>query len=372
MLRQLNLLPGLFNAVKDGQEATTTATRLWNTARSLVERMVGGSVVATPLPVDEVKQLCDTAKDILGSEKNILNVESPVTIVGDIHGQYLDLLQIFESIGCVPDTNYVFLGDYVDRGDHSVETLQLLLALKMRYPLRVTLLRGNHECRSVAQVFGFYDEVLLKYGSADVWNYYADIFEYLPLGCIIDARIFCTHGGLSPYLDVVDDLDGIDRFQEVPHDGAFCDLLWSDPSDDPGWSTSSRGAGFLFGPDITEQFLHASGLEVLCRAHQLVLDGYEWMHNKQLVTIFSAPNYCGRVGNQGAVMTIDSQQQFSFRQFDGCDYQSARSLEKKLLDEVLWDSSGLPGGRSPRGPRQGEQMAKIISLGDQPTRIQSL
>merc|ERR1719321_659653 len=158
------------------------------------------------LPEAAVRRLCDTARDILVEEGNIPNVDCPVTVVGDLHGQFRDLLEIFKTMGRAPETNYVFLGDYVDRGSQSVETIQLLVALKVRYPSRVTLLRGNHESRQIGQVYGFYDEVVFKYGNANVWNYFTDLFDYLPLGCLIGGKIFCTHGGLSPTLDTQNEI----------------------------------------------------------------------------------------------------------------------------------------------------------------------
>jgi serine/threonine-protein phosphatase 2A catalytic subunit len=290
------------------------------------------------LPEVAVKRLCDTARDILAEESNVASVECPATLVGDLHGQFRDLLEIFATLGRVPETSYVFLGDYVDRGCQSVETIQLLVALKVRYPTRVTLLRGNHESRQITQVYGFYDEVIFKYGHPNVWAWFTELFDYLPLGCVIDGKVFCEHGGLSPVLDALDDVRQLDRIQEIPHDGAMCDLLWSDPVEACGWGCSPRGAGYLFGPDISEKFNHLNGLQTICRAHQLVLPGYAWMHNQQLVTIFSAPNYCGRVGNQGAVLTLDEKLRFHFRQFDGCSCLPTEIKAQSMLEELLADS----------------------------------
>ena len=156
--------------------------------------------------------------------------------------------------GDCPDTNYLFMGDFVDRGYYSVETFLLLLALKVRYPDRITLIRGNHESRQITQVYGFYDECLRKYGSVNVWRYCTEIFDYLSLSAIIDDKIFCVHGGLSPSINTLDQIRTIDRKQEVPHDGAMCDLMWSDPEDIDGWGLSPRGAGYLFGGDVVAQF----------------------------------------------------------------------------------------------------------------------
>ena len=149
--------------------------------------------------------------------------------------------------GDVPDTNYLFMGDFVDRGFYSVETFLLLLALKVRYPDRITLIRGNHESRQITQVYGFYDECLRKYGNANVWKYLTDLFDYLPLTAVVENQIFCLHGGLSPSLDTLDMIRDIDRVIEVPHEGPMCDLMWSDPEEIEGWGVSPRGAGYIFG-----------------------------------------------------------------------------------------------------------------------------
>lgn len=135
-------------------------------------------------------------------------------------------MKIFEIGGNVPDTNYLFMGDYVDRGHHSVETITLLVALKARYKDRITLLRGTHECRQITKVYGFYDECLSKYGNANVWNYFTDLFDYLPLAAVVDNQVFCVHGGLSPSIDTLDDIRALDRIQEIPVEGPMCDLLW--------------------------------------------------------------------------------------------------------------------------------------------------
>ena len=197
------------------------------------------------------------------------------------------------------------IGDYVDRGYYSVETVTLLVALKIRYPSRITILRGNHESRQITQVYGFYDECLRKYGNANVWKYFTDLFDYLPLTALIDNQIFCLHGGLSPSIDTLDNIRSLDRIQEVPHEGPMCDLLWSDPDDRCGWGISPRGAGYTFGQDISEAFNHNNGLTLVARAHQLVMEGYNWSQDRNVVTIFSAPNYCYRCGNQAAIMEID-------------------------------------------------------------------
>jgi serine/threonine-protein phosphatase 2A catalytic subunit len=239
-----------------------------------------------------------------------------VTICGDIHGQFHDLIELFHIGGFPPETNYLFLGDYVDRGYFGVECASLLVSLKVRYRERITLLRGNHESRQISQVYGFYDECIRKYNSPGIWKCFTDLFDCLPLTAVVENSIFTPHAGLSPAIDNLDDLRTIDRFQDVPHEGPICDLLWSDPDDICGWGVSPRGAGYTFGEDISEAFNHSNGLKLIARAHQLVMDGYQWCHAEQVVTIFSAPNYCYRCGNQAAIMEIEEDMQHTIKQFD--------------------------------------------------------
>lgn len=254
----------------------------------------------------ELKSLCDRVKEILMEESNVQPVHSPVTVCGDIHGQFFDLLELFNKGGQIPSTNYVFMGDFVDRGHHSVETLQLLLAYKARYPECITLLRGNHECRQVTQVYGFYDECLRKYGSANAWKYCTEVFDYFALAAVIDGKILCVHGGLSPDITTLDQIRLLERNQEIPHEGPFCDLMWSDPDEIETWSMSQRGAGWVFGWKVTTQFNHINGLELICRAHQLVQEGYKYMFpEKNLITVWSAPNYCYRCGNIASILQFD-------------------------------------------------------------------
>jgi len=276
----------------------------------------------------EVKMLCQKAMEIFMEESNVQRVDAPVTLCGDIHGQFYDLKELFKVGGECPDTNYLFMGDFVDRGFYSVETFLLLLALKVRYPDRITLIRGNHESRQITQVYGFYDECLRKYGSVNVWRYCTEIFDYLSLAALIEDRVLCVHGGLSPSINTLDQIRTIDRKQEVPHDGAMCDLLWSDPEDITGWALSPRGAGFLFGGNIVKQFNHANNLELICRAHQLVMEGYKYMFENALVTVWSAPNYCYRCGNVAAILELDEHRIQNFKIFEAAP-QEARGIPAK-------------------------------------------
>ncbi|WZZ33059.1 hypothetical protein YC2023_016460 [Brassica napus] len=221
------------------------------------------------------------------------------------------------------------------RGYYSVETVSLLVALKVRYRDRLTILRGNHESRQITQVYGFYDECLRKYGNANVWKHFTDLFDYLPLTALIESQVFCLHGGLSPSLDTLDNIRSLDRIQEVPHEGPMCDLLWSDPDDRCGWGISPRGAGYTFGTDIATQFNHTNGLSLISRAHQLVMEGFNWCQDKNVVTVFSAPNYCYRCGNMAAILEIGENMDQNFLQFDPAPRQVEPETTRKTPDYFL-------------------------------------
>ena len=290
------------------------------------------------LKESQVKNLCEKGKEILKKEPNVVQVRTPVTICGDIHGQYFDLMELFKIGGFSPDTNYLFMGDYVDRGYYSIESVSLLLCLKVRFPNRITLTRGNHESRQITQVYGFYDECMRKYGNSNVWKTFTDLFDYLPISAVVDNSIFCLHGGLSPSVETLDNINQLSRFTEIPQEGPFTDLLWSDPEDRFGWGMSPRGAGYIFGHDISEQFEHTNKLNLISRAHQLMMNGYNYCHNKHVITIFSAPNYCYRCGNQAAIMEVDENKRQTLLQFDPSPNQgndSNRESDKRTPDYFL-------------------------------------
>ncbi|KMY99081.1 uncharacterized protein Dsimw501_GD27970 [Drosophila simulans] len=286
----------------------------------------------------EVRQLCRSLSDLLVGEANLLSLQSPQIVCGDIHGQFEDLLHLLELGGSVQDHRYLFLGDLVDRGKNSVETFLLLAALKVRHPAQVSLLRGNHECRSATRSYGFYEECLSRYGSANVWRMCCRVFDLLPLAAIIDGNTFCVHGGLSPDMQRLDDLRSLDRFLEIPERGVIADLLWSDPQEAPGWSASPRGHGKLFGGDVVEEFTRANGISLICRAHQLAKDGFRWHFGQLLVTIWSAPNYCYRCGNKAAILRLNSVGDYDFEVFEAQALHSKpqpRKLKKRCRQFFL-------------------------------------
>ncbi|KAI9335320.1 A protein phosphatase-1: calcineurin hybrid bound To Okadaic acid [Obelidium mucronatum] len=234
----------------------------------------------------EIRWLCVTSREIFMNQPCLLELEAPIKICGDIHGQYYDLLRLFEYGGFPPESNYLFLGDYVDRGKHSLETICLLLAYKIKYPENFFILRGNHECASVNRLYGFYDECKRRY-NVKLWKTFADCFNCFPVAAIVDERIFCMHGGLSPDLQHMEQVRRIMRPTDIADTGLLCDLLWSDPSHEiNGWGASDRGVGFLFGADVVEKFMEKHDLDLICRAHQVVQDGYEFFANRSVVTVF--------------------------------------------------------------------------------------
>lgn len=282
----------------------------------LVNHLTLEGLLSRELLLDIVKK----AQDLFHGEPNMLKLNDPITIVGDIHGQYYDLVKLFEVGGGPGDTQYLFLGDYVDRGSFSVEVVALLYATKIRYPKRVRMLRGNHECRQMTSFFNFREECEYKY-DVGVYDAIMESFDTLPLAATINGKFLAVHGGLSPELLFVRAINNIDRFQEPPREGLLCDLLWSDPLEPkegeketafrrraPFVHNEVRGCSYYFSLDGAVKFLQKNSLLSVIRAHEAQLDGYK-MHktNPQtgfpaVITIFSAPNYCDVYNNKGAIL----------------------------------------------------------------------
>ncbi|KAI9354036.1 Metallo-dependent phosphatase-like protein [Pilaira anomala] len=260
----------------------------------------------------EMIAICRYAYDIFLGQPTLLELNPGVKIVGDIHGQFYDLIRLFQMSGFPPSSNYLFLGDYVDRGMYSLETILLLLCFKIKFPENFFLLRGNHECADVTRVYGFYDECKRR-SSVKIWKHFVDVFNTMPIAGLIGNRIFCVHGGLSPSMESMNQISLIQRPIEIPEYGLLNDLLWSDPSEEsPDWSENDRGVSVCFGRKNVDDFLNKFDLDLVCRAHMVVEDGYEFFNQRKLVTVFSAPNYCGEFDNYGAVMTISKDLLCSF------------------------------------------------------------
>lgn len=254
----------------------------------------------------DIKSLIFQVRKVFLAQDTLLELTAPIKVCGDIHGQYIDLLRLFEYGGYPSDTNYLFLGDYVDRGKQSLEVVILLFCFKLKYPDNFFLLRGNHESASINRLYGFYEECKMRY-SEELWKLFTDCFNCLPLCAIISQKIFCTHGGLSPELHSIDQIRCLARPTDIPDQGLLCDLLWSDPDKNvTGWGDNDRGVSFTFGQNIVNRFLKHNDFDIMIRAHQVVVDGFEVLPpKKNCVTLFSAPKYCGEFDNYGAMMSID-------------------------------------------------------------------
>ena len=217
----------------------------------------------------EIKYLAIKVKEIIMEQPIFLELESPLNICGDIHGQFYDLLKLLEVAGIPPDSNYLFLGDYVDRGKFSLETICLLMCYKIKYPENFFLLRGNHECASINKIYGFYDDCKRRY-SVKLWKIFTDLFNCLPISACVDDKIICMHGGLSPELSNLEQLRKIARPTDIPDQGLLCDLLWSDPEKEiKGWGPNDRGISVTFSNNIIDKFLKDNDLELICRGHQV-------------------------------------------------------------------------------------------------------
>jgi len=277
--------------------------------------------VKIQLPLDTLLWVLKKVRDVFSSQPVFLDLDGPVNVCGDIHGQYSDLVQIFFRLGFPSTQNYLFLGDYVDRGDRSIEVIMLLFCYKIIYPQRFFMLRGNHESASITKHYGFYKECMDRYGSNALWKSCIETFNMMPCSARIGRRILCMHGGLSPNLTHVSQLNTIKRPTDIPDTGLLCDILWSDPEMNNDtirgkWGENSRGVSYTFGESTLDKFLKNNDLDLICRGHQVVEDGYEFFGGRKLVTVFSAPRYCGEFDNKGAVLVVSEDMTCSFVLFE--------------------------------------------------------
>jgi len=263
------------------------------------------------LPEASMKGLLEDSIELLRQEKTLVRVSIPpgghLNVVGDVHGQFFDVAELFRSLGQPSEENpFLFNGDFVDRGSHSVETLATLLAFKVALPSHVHLARGNHEAHAMNILYGFAGEVLTKYGRS-VYRLFQTAFDHLPLTHVVNDHVLVVHGGLSRNDDLtLADIERLDPSATDPDSRQLLtDLLWSDPSPQEGRHHSRRGANLLlFGPDVTGNFLSRNDLGLVIRSHEVKEEGYEWAHDEKCLTVFSAPAYCDACENQGAVAQL--------------------------------------------------------------------
>lgn len=256
-------------------------------------------------------QIVLQTREMLRALPSLVDINVPLgkhfTVCGDVHGQFYDLLNIFELNGLPSEENpYLFNGDFVDRGSFSVEVILTLFAFKCMSPSAIYLARGNHESKSMNKIYGFEGEVRSKLSETFV-ELFAEVFCCLPLAHVINEKIFVVHGGLFSVDGVkLSDIRSIDRFCEPPEEGLMCELLWSDPQPLPGRGPSKRGVGLSFGGDVTKKFLQENNLDLVVRSHEVKDEGYEIEHDGKLITVFSAPNYCDQMGNKGAFIRFEA------------------------------------------------------------------
>ncbi|ESK92590.1 serine threonine-protein phosphatase 2b catalytic subunit a1 [Moniliophthora roreri MCA 2997] len=280
------------------------------------------------LSEEQALWILEQGTELLRREPNVLSVDAPITVCGDIHGQYYDLMKLFEVGGSPADTRYLFLGDYVDRGYFSIECVLYLWSLKIWYPDTLFLLRGNHECRHLTDYFTFKLECKHKY-SERIYDACMESFCALPLAAVMNKQFLCIHGGLSPELNTLDDIRALDRFREPPTHGLMCDILWADPVEDFGTEKTTdsflhnhvRGCSYFFTYQAACQFLERNNLLSIIRAHEAQDAGYR-MYRKtkstgfpSVMTIFSAPNYLDVYSNKAAVLKYESNV-MNIRQFN--------------------------------------------------------
>ena len=328
------------------------------------------------LTVDEITSLCYSVLEIIKSQPMVLQVRAPIKVYGDLHGQFPDLLRMFakygspqlEGNGDIETTDYLFLGDFVDRGSFSLETLVLLFALKCRYPDQIHLIRGNHEDSTINALYGFKDECRRRLVGEDpdrqnsAYNIFNTVFEWLPCGAVIDSRVLCIHGGIGGSIESVADIENLSRPLKVSQtpttvvEQKITDLLWSDPTDSDALSGISMnetrdpdGSGRIvkFGPDRVEKFLTKNvPLQLIIRAHECVMDGFERFANGKLITVFSATDYCGHHKNAGALLFIRR----DLTVIPKLIYPSNTTAAAALLEPELWDSR-ITQLRPPTPPR---------------------
>ncbi|KAJ6680311.1 hypothetical protein OIU79_019926 [Salix purpurea] len=256
-------------------------------------------------------QIVLQTREMLQALPSLVDINVPegkhFTVCGDVHGQFYDLLNIFELNGLPSEGNpYLFNGDFVDRGSFSLEIILTLFAFKCMCPSGIYLSRGNHESKSMNKIYGFEGEVRSKLSETFV-ELFAEVFCCLPLAHVINGKVFVVHGGLFSVDGVkLSDIRAIDRFCEPPEEGLMCELLWSDPQPFPGRGPSKRGVGLSFGKDVTQRFLQDNNLDLVVRSHEVKDEGYEIEHDGKLITVFSAPNYCDQMGNKGAFIRFEA------------------------------------------------------------------
>lgn len=284
------------------------------TLDQFIEDIMANKYHKNKIPASIINSLISNATATFSQDPVVLKLKGPINVCGDVHGQFVDLLRVFQSGGMPSETNYLFLGDYVDRGPQSLEVICLLYALKIRYPTKVFLIRGNHESPEMSEVFGFLNECKAK-ATVNTWVKFCDSFRYLPLAAIVNDKIFCIHGGISPELKSIDQIAAFKRPLDIPDDGLLANILWSDPNGlIDNWGPNERGTTVCWGPVAAKKFMNETGMTTIIRGHQLAMNGYDFPFgaDKSVITIFTASKYAGQCNNKAAFLTIDVDSEINF------------------------------------------------------------
>ena len=296
---------------------------------SIIERILSPHDVKcnSLLEKSDINWLCAASSSLLLSQPTILRLKAPIVVVADLHGRYIDLLRIFKKYGFPDKTNFLFLGDYVDRGEDSLDIITLLLALKLRFPENLYMLRGNHESELISTQYGFKDECKRK---GAPYQPFMLPFDSLPLAAIINDKVFCVHGGLSPSMTSLDDINNFQRPRELPKEGIINDLTWADPSTKVQYfGPTIRNTSVSYGKEAAKSFMETFGFEMVLRAHEVVPNGYKFPFGEDInvVTLFSAPNYFE--GNLGATMVFDENLRYAVDSFK----DSTKSEAQEIMNE---------------------------------------
>ena len=283
----------------------------------------------TPSP-NTLILLLNQVEKILKQEPNLLAINGPVTICGDLYGSLDDLLEIFHLSGKPGEANYLFLGSYINRHHNSVEVLSLLLSYKLLFPTKMILLRGSQESIYLSQTYGFYQECIEKFGTSEIWAKFIEIFKSLPLVAIVGSKFFCVHSGISYEIDELNQIFEINRFEETKNEGPLMHFLWNYPSERGEWSLAHQSNCLGFGTDVIESFLLKNDLELIIRSKQITKEGFIWYHNGKVLSIFSVSNYIG-IKNLAAVVQLDENMKINICVFDHL-FKTNRKTRDKFPD----------------------------------------
>jgi len=302
-------------------------------------------LICPTLQHDSIEYIGMAVQSVLKAEATVLQIPNDIIVVGDIHGNLYDLYYVFRKFGMPPARKYCFLGDMVDRGEHSVAVVAFIFALKIAYPKSVFVIRGNHECREQSRRDGFFADMLVQFPKSILFELYIAAFGLLPIAAIIGGKVICVHGGITPEWQSIAQLEAIRR-PIIPDSNEFVKgILWSDPSGEiDEWGPSARNAGNMYGPVAFDAFMRATGFDIMIRGHQCIEPGYKFQFGDRLLTLFTSSNYCGVHGNKAAICFVDKQNHLAIHSF---------AIEEEVTaGRVVYPAAedGVARPRFPAGP----------------------